>query len=105
MEYTCTQLKEALQNGEKIYLADVREGWEMELVKLDNSQQHLLSKLSEDLPTLADIEEPIVFICHHGVRSLNATQQLRQFGKQNCYSLKGGIDVWAKTIDTSLRTY
>ncbi len=105
MEYTCAQLQEKLEKNDNIYLVDVREGWEWDLVKIEGSHHHPLSTFSETIDSLTDVKQAIVFICHHGVRSLNATHQLREKSRQNCYSLKGGIDAWAKTIDRTLTVY
>ena len=43
--------------------------------------------------------------CHHGVRSANVTQWLRQQGFEHSQSLRGGIDRWSRLIDTSVPLY
>ena len=50
-------------------------------------------------------DTPIVTYCHHGIRSLEAASYLIGHGFTNVLSLAGGIDAWAKEIDTSLRRY
>jgi len=38
----------------------------------------------------------IVVYCHHGVRSLNVTNWLRQQGfEEGCNPMRGGIDAWS----------
>lgn len=41
-------------------------------------------------------ERPVVVYCHHGIRSLQATQYLRAKGFLKTYSLRGGIDAWSQ---------
>ena len=43
-----------------------------------------------------------VVICHHGIRSLSGAMYLRSLGVK-AYSLKGGLDLWAREIDPSLK--
>ena len=40
-------------------------------------------------------EGELLLLCHPGVRSLQATQWLREQGLKNCYSVTGGIDRWS----------
>jgi rhodanese-related sulfurtransferase len=48
---------------------------------------------------------PIVTICHHGVRSLDAAAYLRQQGFTMARSMRGGIEAWSQTIDRSIPRY
>ena len=48
---------------------------------------------------------PCVFLCHHGMRSMQATYYLYQLGFQNVKSLSGGIDHWAIEINLTLNRY
>jgi rhodanese-related sulfurtransferase len=41
---------------------------------------------------LRDRDTPIVFQCHHGVRSQHAAEYFRRQGFRNLYNLRGGID-------------
>jgi rhodanese-related sulfurtransferase len=44
-------------------------------------------------------------VCHHGVRSLQAAQWLRERGIENCFSVAGGIDRWSREIDSKIPRY
>ncbi len=96
--------------GEPIYLVDVRQPWEHELVRLPSmgSGDVLvpLDQLAEHVDELAPPEGALVVTyCHHGVRSINAAAMLEQLGHARVASLAGGIDAWSQLIDPSLPRY
>jgi len=54
-----------------------------------------------DLPTA----QPLVVMCHRGLRSMRVVKFLRSSGHDNAINLDGGIDAWAWQIDPSLPRY
>lgn len=94
-------------------LIDVREPDEFQFCAIEGSQNIPLLKLKtmvvddEVLEPFASLPKnaAIVTICHHGVRSMTALHILSSLGFENIQSLKGGVDLWAKAIDTSMKTY
>ncbi|MEO8742676.1 MAG: Grx4 family monothiol glutaredoxin [Lysobacteraceae bacterium] len=48
---------------------------------------------------------PLAFICHHGSSSRRAAEHFRSLGFHDVYNVEGGIDAWAKEIDTSVPLY
>ena len=50
-------------------------------------------------------DDEIVVLCHHGHRSLHVVDFLVRQGFQNVYNLHGGIDAWAREIDTTMSRY
>jgi rhodanese-related sulfurtransferase len=100
------ELQRKLAAGEPIYLIDVRQPWEHEVVALPDS---LLIPLGELPARSAEIQPPagalIVAYCHHGIRSLSAAALLEQLGIGPAVSLAGGIDAWAREIDPSMPRY
>lgn len=56
---------------------------------------------------LADLpqDRPLIFMCHHGVRSQQVTEFLRKNGFTNVRNLAGGIDAWAHQDDTNMPRY
>lgn len=104
-EITPQALHARLQAGDDIQLLDVREPMEFDYCQLAGS--HLLP-LGE-LPRRADEvrrEGPVVLICHHGVRSMQALAYLQQrHGRQNLLNLKGGIDAWSRLVDPAVAIY
>lgn len=102
-ELSVTELKEALDNDE-LLLIDVREPWEYQLVHIEQSLNLPLGQLPQ---LIADLEpsQPIALLCHHGMRSAQALAWLSQQGFEQLYNVQGGIDAWAREVDTSLATY
>jgi rhodanese-related sulfurtransferase len=47
----------------------------------------------------------VVFVCHHGVRSLDAAAFFAGHGFQNVRSMNGGIDAWSLEVDPELPRY
>jgi rhodanese-related sulfurtransferase len=46
--------------------------------------------------------QPIVCICHHGVRSLQIVAFPERNGYSSVYNLAGGIDAWSQRIDAAV---
>ena len=91
--------------GESIYLVDVRQPWEHELVHLPDDVLVPLDQLAERhdevVPPAGAL---VVAYCHHGVRSLHAAAILAHAGLEVA-SLAGGIDRWSLEIDPSVPRY
>ena len=97
-------LKRLIDNGHDIILLDVRETWEYEIVHLKNAKQIPLGELPQQASLLNPYAEIVVY-CHKGMRSLDAAHLLQQLGFKRVKSLVGGIDRWAREIDTKLQQY
>ena len=104
-EITPKELKALLEHNSDIVVLDVREPWEFETAKITNSKhlpmKHVPARYKQEL----DPQKHIVVLCHHGVRSLNVTNWLRQQGFERAQSLAGGIDRWARQIDPTVPLY
>lgn len=50
-------------------------------------------------------DTPLAFLCHHGGRSAQAAEQFRSLGFTKVHNITGGIDAWAKQLDSSIGTY
>jgi len=68
-------LKTRLDKGDRLVLVDVREEWEYSLAKLDGSILIPLGTLPQSLAQL-NRDSEIIAICHHGMRSADATDFL-----------------------------
>ena len=103
LEITPRETAELLRAG-KIKLVDVRTPEEYEIARVEGSvlaDQSLAQEILQTWPK----DTPIVTICHHGVRSLDAAAYLRGHGFANTRSMMGGIDAWAMQIDPSVPRY
>nr|WP_298686892.1 rhodanese-like domain-containing protein [uncultured Dongia sp.] len=98
------QLRDLLAAGAALDLLDVREPWEQEICQIAKSQGIPMAELPQRSGELTT-ERPLVVICHHGMRSYNATLWLRQQGFENAVNLSGGIDAWAREVDPTMARY
>lgn len=103
LEVTPRDAAELLKQG-KIKLLDVRSDQEYAIANVPGSvlvSQTLAQEILQSWPK----ETPIVTMCHHGMRSLDAAAYLRGHGFTNTRSMTGGIDAWALQIDSSIPRY
>ena len=92
IEVQPTELRRRLDDGENIYLLDVREPFEVDEWAFPGAVNIPLGQLgsrSAELP----LERVIVVICHAGVRSAAATDALVK-GGWRAESLAGGTAAW-----------
>jgi rhodanese-related sulfurtransferase len=106
-EITPAEVKSRLDAGEKLHLIDVREPDEFALAHIDGSELIPMRQVPGELQKLEarSDEAPLIVFCHHGVRSLNVVNWLRQQGVESCQSMAGGIDAWSLAIDPSVPRY
>jgi len=85
-------------------LLDVRQPWEFEVCKIENSVLLPMSQITAEYNTL-DFDRETVVICHHGIRSRRVGRYLEQAGFSNIINLSGGVAQWAQTVDSDMPTY
>ena len=90
-------------NKGSIVIIDVREPYERKICKIADSISIPLNRISSKLD-MFDLSKKYAIICHSGYRSQIATDYLNQCGF-NCYNVRGGIDSWAKNIDSAMKRY
>ncbi|MBP9165555.1 MAG: hypothetical protein KBF99_20390, partial [Leptospiraceae bacterium] len=78
--------------------------WEIEIAAIPGSEM-ISQKLAYEILNKWDKNTTTVFICHHGMRSLEATSYFKGHGLPNCKSLTGGVDLWSVEIDPSMKRY
>jgi rhodanese-related sulfurtransferase len=104
-EITPEALKSLRDAGNDITVLDIRESWEYQVAKIEGSKHIAMGDVPARFNQELDPEGHIVVVCHHGVRSMNVTTWLRQQGFEKVQSLQGGIDRWARQIDSSVPVY
>ena len=85
-------------------ILDVREAQELAICRLEGALHIPMAELPErigDVPRT----EPVIVLCHHGVRSQMVVGLLRHAGWRNVVNLDGGIDAWSREIDDSVARY
>ncbi len=103
-DITAPDLAARLQGGEKIRLIDVREPHEVEISSLPGEELIPLGQLAARLPELDSAQEMVVF-CKTGSRSTRALELLVSAGFKKVKNLRGGINAWAREVDTKLPVY
>ena len=103
-EISPQELKRKLDGNASVFLLDVREPSEYDIVHLEGAELIPLNTLPHNVERLPSDQEIVVY-CHHGTRSLYATAYLHQNGFQDIKNLAGGIDEWAAEIDPTLQRY
>jgi rhodanese-related sulfurtransferase len=101
---TAVELKNKLDSGENPVLLDVREAWEYETCHIDGSINISMSNVKQMLDELKPDDEMVV-ICHHGMRSFQVASYLEGNGFNNILNLEGGVDAWAKSVDSEMAQY
>ena len=102
-QLSAPDLEALLKSGTAIELVDVRTADERAIAVIEGSR--LLDQAYHDALLLRDRDTPIVFQCHHGIRSQHAAEYFRREGFRNLYNLQGGIDAWSLLVDTSVPRY
>jgi rhodanese-related sulfurtransferase len=98
------EVAERLRAGEQIALIDVRSREEGEAGYIDGAiflTQDLIQEIISEWPK----DREFVFVCHQGIRSLDAASFFAGHGFQNVKSLAGGIDAWSTEVDQALPRY
>ncbi|MEV1288166.1 adenylyltransferase/sulfurtransferase MoeZ [Micromonospora sp. NPDC049679] len=103
---TARELKEWQDAGKDVFVVDVREPAEYEIVRIPGAtlipkgeiiSGEALSKLPQD--------RQIVLHCKSGVRSAEALAALKAAGFRDAVHVQGGVLSWIKQVDPSLPTY
>ncbi|MFN2397344.1 MAG: ubiquitin-like small modifier protein 1 [Gemmatimonadaceae bacterium] len=106
VEMTAAELKERLDNGERLTIIDVREPHEWEIANLEPYGARLIpvGQFAERMHELNSADQ-IVVHCRSGARSAKAFRQLHAAGFRRIWNLKGGILAWTDEVDPALPRY
>jgi molybdopterin/thiamine biosynthesis adenylyltransferase/rhodanese-related sulfurtransferase len=99
-------LKERLEAGETLPILDVRESHEWEISNLSEYGAVLIPQ-GQVLDRVAELDPAVEMVvqCRSGGRSANVIRQLQQKGFNKLWNLDGGINRWAKEVDTTKPIY
>jgi sulfur-carrier protein adenylyltransferase/sulfurtransferase len=103
---TASELKELIDSDKPIYLVDVREPAEWEIVKIPGAT--LIPKdeiLRGDALAALPNDRQIVMYCKTGVRSAETLAAVKGAGFRDAVHVQGGVTAWIKQIDPSLPAY
>ena len=102
------ELTAFVQAEPRTQLLDVREPWELQLCRISVPGVRALDIPMQEVPArLAEINaaQPVVCICHHGMRSAQVVAFLQRQGYNRAYNLSGGIDAWSTQVDAEVPRY
>jgi monothiol glutaredoxin len=97
------ELKAWIDQGKPFELYDVRTERERDIAMIEGAK--VLDKEAEEYLASLDKDTPVVFQCHHGMRSRSAAEHFLAQGLRNVYNLTGGIDAWSEQIDPKVPRY
>lgn len=95
-----------LPADERPCLLDCREPEEIAICRIEGSIAIPMAEIPPAIDRIKSLSDRgIVIYCHHGMRSLHATHFLRSRGIENCFSMAGGIELWARDIEPEMARY
>lgn len=103
-EITPLELKRRIDQGQDVFILDVRNPEEFALCRIPGSVLSPLPSLGQNFAALPR-ERELVVHCKSGMRSLKAIQLLREQGFTRLINLKGGILAWADSVDPGMPKY
>jgi monothiol glutaredoxin len=102
-QISAQEVKAMLDAREPFELIDVRTPQEQAIAAIEGAR--LLDKTYHDALLALDRATPLVFQCHHGIRSQHAAEYFRDKGFTRLYNLIGGIDAWSMLVDPAVPRY
>ncbi len=102
-DITVTELSERVKTNH-LKLLDVREPHELEISRIPNAINLQRGQLAGRLAELDSAEDMVIF-CKSGSRSMRGLELLASAGFKKVKNLKGGINAWAREVDTNLPVY
>jgi adenylyltransferase/sulfurtransferase len=103
---TAGELKELLDSDKPIFLVDVREPAEWEIVRIPGAT--LIPKddiLRGDALSALPQDKQIVMYCKTGVRSAETLAAVKRAGFSDAVHVQGGVSAWINQVDPSLPVY
>ena len=89
-----------------VRLIDCREQDEWDICHIKGAELIPLTRFAEEATArLHDPAQHLIVYCHHGMRSLRATNWLRQKGFTATQSMAGGIAAWSDEVDPEMPRY
>ena len=103
---TASELKDLIDADKPIFLVDVREPAEWEIVRIPGAT--LVPKdeiLRGDALAMLPQDKQIVMYCKTGVRSAETLAAVKSAGFRDAVHVQGGVIAWVNQIDPSLTSY
>ena len=101
---TPSEFVRRLESGELWTLLDVREAWEIDIARIEQTTDIPMAEIPTRLAEL-DASQPIAVLCHSGGRSAQVANFLSQNGFDHVANIAGGINAWSLEVDDSIPQY
>lgn len=98
----------SFEPGARPIVLDVREPWEVQTAALTLDGVPTVCMPMNEVPArLGELDpgQPVLSLCHHGMRSLQVASYLERHGFDNVFNVAGGIDAWSREVDGSVPLY
>ena len=106
IEISCHTVNTMLERGEDFLLLDCRTYDEISIARLEAAKTIPMDEIANRLEELTPHQNKrVVVFCHLGGRSLQVTEWLRNQGFLGAQNMTGGIDAWAREIDSKIPRY
>jgi rhodanese-related sulfurtransferase len=94
-ETTVDEVKQKLDDGDKVLLVDVREESEFAKDHLPGAIHMGKGVIERDIEArVPDVKTPMILYCGGGFRSAMAADNLQKMGYTNVISMDGGVREW-----------
>ncbi len=103
-DITPSEFVRRLDSGELWALLDVREAWEIDIARIDQTIDIPMAEIPARIAEL-DASRAVAVLCHSGGRSAQVANYLVQTGFDRVANIVGGIDMWSLDIDDSIPRY
>lgn len=104
MRELAAQAAAALREASEVLFLDVREQWEHALCHIAGDLHIPMGQIATRLNEIPQ-DRSLIVVCHHGMRSRQVAEFLVSRGFTDVANLNGGIDAWARVVDTELKLY
>jgi rhodanese-related sulfurtransferase len=105
-QMTATELRDFLASGVSPVKIDVREDVELQYGVIDGALHIPMQSVPGQLNALEKHKnDTIVLICRSGKRSQQIGAFMEEMGFIDIINLAGGMNAWAKDVDTSMTVY
>ena len=106
IEIDVQSVKTLIDEQADFLLIDCRESAEHEFCRIESAK---LIPMNQTPSRVEEFEShrdsQIVVFCHHGGRSMQVVQWLRNQGFDGAQNMSGGIDVWSQLVDSDVPRY
>ena len=106
LEIDVESVKKLIDGQSDFLLIDCREPNEHEFCRIESAKLIPMNQTPERVAELeAHRDSQIVVHCHHGGRSMQVVQWLRDQGFHGAQNMTGGIEAWSQTVDPEVPRY